>query len=167
MFKSSLTRTLALLTPLALLTGCSDSNEKTVPPEVTPPALNTQVFNVGETTYQKQPAIYISFGENEQNTCSITFLKSALHSGFDISVGHTYKTDISARCTSNGTYYSTSSKHPTNVSVKIIDVNPETQQLTFSTQLKTVSVSQDGDSYFELPETTITAESPLFANLTK
>lgn len=167
MFKHSLTRTLVLITPLALLTACSDEGEISTPPEESTPVSHAKVFNVGETTYQKQPAIYISFGENEQNTCSITFLKSALHAGFDLSVGHTYKTDISARCTSNGTYYSTSSKHPTNVSVKIIDVKPETQQLTFSTQLKTVSVSQDGDSYFELPETTLTAESPLFTNLAK
>lgn len=157
MFKSTVTRTLALLVPLATLTACSGE------PDAVTFNNDIEVLLVGETTIEGSPAIAIAFGNNGQTFCSITLKTSNIKRGFVYSSNHTFGGGLSASCNSDSTHFTTSSKHPTQIDLEILEVQPESQTITFQTHIKAVNVSQDNETYFELPSTTISAKSPLFA----
>jgi hypothetical protein len=159
MFKSTVTRTLALLLPLATLSACSGE------PDALTFNNDIEVLLVGDTTIEGSPAIAVAFGDNDQSFCSITLKTSNIQRGFVYSSNHTFGGGLSASCNSNSTYFTTSSKHPTQIDLEVLDVQPESQKITFQTHIKAVNVSQNSETYFELPSTTISAESPLFANL--
>ncbi len=159
MLKRTPTRTLALLVPLATLAACSGE------PDTVTFTEDLEVLLVGETTIEGSPAIAVAFGENGKSFCSITLKTSNIKPGFVYSSNHSFGEGLSASCSTDSTYFTTSSKHPTQIDFEILDVQPKSQTMTFKTHIKAINVSQNTETYFELPSTFISATSPLFATL--
>lgn len=112
-----------------------------------------KLLQVSSTTLHDKPAKAIVFGETIENSCFVKLYTTSIKQGYEYTSQKTYSSDISADCSINGVYYSTSSKHPTTASIKINSLDAESQQSILTVYLKLVSATSKGDSYYTIPET--------------
>jgi hypothetical protein len=159
-----------------IITSCSDDTEPTqqdIQPiqqttQEKPDNANTiKLLKISSTTLHNKPAKAIVYGENNENSCYIKLYTTSIQQGYEYTSQKIYSSDISADCSINGVYYSTSSKHPTTVSIKINSLDTESQQAVLTVYLKLVSATSKGDSYYTIPETQLKLSGDQFTAFTQ
>jgi len=128
-----------------------------------------EVYSVSDYdfTLNDQPAISISFGETQNNFCSITLYRSSVYAGYSVDIIKSKNNDQTAtiNCHWEGKYYVQSSKHDTYFNMRIESLDKENKVATINSSLKLVNPSNG--QFFTLDNVIININKNYFDNLVK
>jgi len=150
-----LSKTALSLVAILALSACSENAPKKL-----------LVLSVSDYDYTMNnlPAVSINLGPDINNFCSITLnRKDIAISGLSISSKQRNNSAISANCNWDGSYYLQSSKHPTQVSIKISNIDTKARTGTFDISLKLIN-NKDLSTFIEAKDT-VQVSGKMFDNL--